>query len=311
MVCDMSRIAFVTCADLSGYFPSAKNPLLTHDDQVAADALVARGHQVEPLIWGTAPEEIRRAGFDFLIIRSCWDYMDSVESRKAFMAWIDVCDAAGLPMQNPPALLRWNLDKHYLADLQSAGVPIVPTRFVEPGEGLDLAALFEAQGPLVLKPCISAAAVDAFLFEDSVQARDFDFDGMRKERTFMLQPFLTEVLSEGEWSLVFIAGKFTHALLKRPADGDWRVQDERGGSVFSAEPPDGVLACAQAAMERLPACCGTEGSPLYARVDVLRAADPLLGELEMIEPELFFLQRLPGGVQPHAPTIEAFCRALL
>jgi hypothetical protein len=132
----------------------------------------------------------------------------------------------------------------------------------------------------------------------------------------MVQPFLPEVLSEGEWSLVFIDGLYSHAVHKRPAAGSWLVQDELGGSVESAVPPEEVRAAAIVAFERIVPALEKRGAAeqvakgplLYGRVDVIpTASGPLVSELELIEPELFFLQRTARGPLPLKRAIDAFC----
>ncbi len=299
-------IGFVTCADLSRYFPSAAEPLLTHDDLVAAEALRARGYRVEPVVWGTPVA--RLAGrFALLVVRSPWDYMDSAANRAAFVGWLGALEAAGLAVQNPLPLVRWNLDKHYLRELADQGVAVVPSRFVDAGQPADLLALSRElrSEAIVVKPCISAAAHDTFLLAGERQVSAFDFDRLRRGRDFIVQPFIDAVREAGEWSVVFIDGQPVHAVLKRPPAGGWLVQDELGGSVVSGEPPGPVAVLAHHAAARI------RPSPLYARVDVIDADEPLVSEIELVEPELFFLARtLDGEPRPALPVIEAFCAAI-
>lgn len=309
------KIGFITCADLSRYFPSADNPLLTHDDQAAADALAARGHDVQPVVWGTPVQQLVGEGLDLLVIRSPWDYMDSRENAAGFLTWLGALERAGLQLQNPLSVVRWNLDKHYLADLAAAGVSTVPTRYLSAGAPVDLHALRDEMGELVLKPCVSAAAKDTFRLTDRAQVQALlegagaaaPFDLLRRGRDFMVQPFLPEVLEAGEWSLVFFDGAYSHAVLKRPAPGNWLVQDELGGSVVSGDPPQAVRRAATLALDSV------KSAPLlYGRVDVIPTAarGPLVSELELIEPELFFLQRTARGPRPNARALEAFCVGL-
>jgi glutathione synthase/RimK-type ligase-like ATP-grasp enzyme len=321
------RIGLITCEDLSRFFPSRKNPLYTHDDQVAADALVERGHCVEPVVWGADLTELDAAGFDLLIIRSPWDYMASRETSERFLRWLDRVVRAGFPLENPLPVVRWNLDKHYLAHLADEGVAVVPTRYVSSDEPLDLLAAQQRLVELVIKPCVSAAAQDTFLVrsrEDAVSLRDGTtdlasrpLDQVRSGRDFMLQPFLPEVLTAGEWSLVFLGGEYSHAVHKRPRPGHWLVQDELGGSVISDTPPAAVREAAVHAFARtLPAfhknrAVGAPDVPgplLYGRVDViLTRAGPRVSELELIEPELFFLARGESSVSPQPAALERFC----
>jgi hypothetical protein len=166
----------------------------------------------------------------------------------------------------------------------------------------------------VLKPCVSAGAKDTFQFGAAAECDEPTIEGRRGQivrdadgtwttfqrgRDFMLQPFIPEIQEIGEWSLVYFAGEFSHALLKNAGEGDWLVQDEFGGVVTQPAPPTAVRECGDAVMRTLrdvilPA---HGGAPLlYARVDVVpRAAGPALGELELFEPELFFWDRSKAG----------------
>jgi glutathione synthase/RimK-type ligase-like ATP-grasp enzyme len=308
------KIGFITCADLSRYFPSAHNPLLTHDDQAAADALATRGHDVLPVVWGAPAEQLVAGGLDLLVIRSPWDYMDSRGNATGFLAWLEALERAGLRVQNPLSVVRWNLDKHYLADLAQRGVPTVPTRYLPANAPVDLHALRDELGELVLKPCISAAAKDTFRLAERAEVEALirgeggapPLEALRAGRDFMVQPFLSEVQDAGEWSLVFFEGVYSHAVLKRPASGNWLVQDELGGSVVSGDPRQAVRRVATLAL-----AAATPAPLLCGRVDVIPiAAGELVSELELIEPELFFLRRTERGPLPDDAALEAFCAGL-
>jgi len=323
---DALQIGLVTCADLSRYFPSARDPLLTHDDQAAADALRARRHGVSPIVWGEPVERVLDRRLDLVIVRSPWDYMDSPDHAARFLAWLEALDAAAVRLENPPPMIRWNLDKRYLADLAAQGVMVVPTRYLPAAAPLDLPTLQQELGELVLKPCVSAAAKDTFRVRTRAEAEELvrgSPDGarpplsrLRAGRDFMVQPFVSEVIGAGEWSLVFFDGAYSHAVLKRPAPGNWLVQDELGGSVQSAEPPVAVRQAALAALAALAdphLAGGAACAPLlYARVDVIpAAAGPLVSELELIEPELFFLRRsLIAPPRPDEAALTAFVSAV-
>lgn len=321
------RLGFVTAPDLSRYFPAKDQPLFTYDDVVARNALVTRGHVVEPVIWGTAPDELKN--FDLLIVRSPWDYMDTDEKRRGLFTWLTVVSQAGITLENDLSWLIWNSDKIYLNTLAAAGAPVVPTLFLPAEERVDnewLGLYFKKYGPFVLKPTVSAAAKDTFLI-DSASAHqtltglngavEGDFAAWRGDRSFMIQPFLSEIRSAGEWSLVYFRGHYSHAVHKLPAKGQWLVQDELGGSVISGNPPPAVFAAAQQTVACLdPVMAGMANAPdklpLYLRVDIIESrAGPLIGELEMIEPELFFLSRYPGGKkETNRSAIDRFIAAL-
>lgn len=323
------RIGFITAPDLSRYFPSKAHPLITHDDVVARDALVAQGHTVDPVVWGTAPASLKM--YDLLIVRSPWDYMDTDEKRRGLFSWLESVHAAGIALENQLSWLMWNSDKIYLIDLSEAGAPVVPTIILPPTEQVDgdwLGSYYRKHGSFVLKPTVSAAAKDTFLIDSATAhlelrglngAVEGDFAAWRGERSFMVQPFISEIRSAGEWSLIYFRGHYSHAVHKLPAKGQWLVQDELGGSVVSGNPPPAVFAAAQKTVALLPRimtqkCLGnvTGKLPLYLRVDIIESrSGPLIGELEMIEPELFFLSRYPGGkVETNRPAILRFIAAL-
>jgi glutathione synthase/RimK-type ligase-like ATP-grasp enzyme len=237
-------------------------------------------------------------GFDAVVFRSNWDYHHALE---AFVEWLDRWQRAGVRFWNPPELIRWNLTKRYLLDLDRAGVGIVPTVILD-GEGpTPLAALLDERGwaTAVVKPVVSASAHDTVLVPPGAApavARAIDDGEIR--RPVMVQPFIEDIRTRGEWSLVFIDGRLTHSALKRPDPGDFRVQARYGGSTVAAPAPAQVVAAGERALAALPV------APLYARVDGIETADGfLVMEVELHEPGLFF------GLAP--PAAEAFADAII
>ncbi len=323
-------IGFITCADLSRYFPSRENPLLSHDDQAAADALEERGYEVEPVVWGEPPELLESRSLSLLVVRSPWDYMDTPEKRRGFLGWLEELHARGLPVENPVPVIRWNLDKHYLIHLADEDVPIIPTTIIRADQSFDPILHFQQSGRFVVKPCISAGAKDAFRIDSIEDAEAFkkggsekfveSLDSLRKGRDFMVQPFIREILDRGEWSVVFLDGSFSHAVLKRPAPGSWLVQDELGGSVHSEPLPDDIRQAAIMTFSAVTRAYNRHRAPsdaeisrplLYGRVDIIPTAQgPLVGEVELVEPELFFLAREPGGNRPLRPALDLFFRGI-
>ncbi len=273
------RIAFVTCATY---------PQLTADDRLGAAALTEHGVDVVPAVW--TDETIDWRGFDAIILRSMWDYHLHV---TGFQAWLDKLEQAGPPIWNPVPLARWNADKRYLRDLEAAGVPIIPTVWFEQGEQPDVPAVLRAQGwsEAVAKPVVSSTAFRTFRFQaHQAAARNTDVQELLAERAAMLQEFQPEILQEGEWSLVFMRGELSHTVVKRAVPGDFRVQEEFGGTTERSDPPRAVIDAAYAAMAASP--CAT----LYGRVDgVLTPRGFRVGELELLEPGLFLLD------DPRAP----------
>lgn len=225
--------------------------------------------------------------FDVLVLRTTWDYWDRLEEFRAFLEGCVVEDEAQL--FNKAKSVLANLDKSYLLELQSVGVPIVPTIIVE--EGREEAAINDAVArgwsALVIKPTVAAAAVGLKKFD----APDGEALAYLRELTkaggALVQPFLPRVVSEGETSLVYFDNVFSHAVTKVPAAGDFRSQVDFGGAYTLVEPTAAQQAAAQRVLAAWERRYGEQ--PLYARVDLVPGDDgtPLLGELELIEPELF------------------------
>ncbi|HSF41657.1 MAG TPA: hypothetical protein VLT87_17795 [Thermoanaerobaculia bacterium] len=267
----LSRIAFVT---------HAGRPDLADDDRLAAAEISRRGARVEAAVWDDP--HVDWSGFDRVVLRSCWDYHLRLPE---FLGWLGGLERAGAPVWNPPAVVRGNADKGYLADLAAGGVPVVATMRVERGAAADLASILDERGwtDAVVKPAVSASA---FLTrrvrrEEAVEAQA-DFEHLLALSAALVQPFLPEVQSGGEWSLLFFAGEYSHAVLKRPRAGDFRVQTEHGGSTLAQRPSPALVAQARQVLEHIP------GPWLYARVDGVEVDGTfLLMELELIEPSLF------------------------
>jgi len=265
------RVGLVTSAELGR---------LTDDDRLLLVPELARlGIAAVPAVWGE-PAPV----CDALVVRSPWDY---VHARDAFLAWLD---AQTTPVWNPPALVRWNTDKRYLMDLERRGVTIVPTVLIPPGARVDPAA--HGFGEAVAKPVVSINALGA----RRVRAGEtFVAEG---DAPTMLQPFLHEVTTSGERSFVFVDGELTHAVVKLPRAGDFRVQEAHGGAArLDASPDPELVREARAVLDALDA------TPLYARVDgVLSHGKLMLMELEVTEPSLY-LEHAPSAAATLAGAI--------
>ncbi|MFN7967353.1 MAG: hypothetical protein U0V87_16890 [Acidobacteriota bacterium] len=268
------RVALVTSEAL---------PHLYEDDLLLVSALDEIGIDSRPTIWSDA--SVDWLAFDALVIRSPWDYFARV---MEFRAWLQARIASGVCLCNAGEILDWNFDKRYLQDLAAAGVSLVPTIVVQQGERPDIVALARAQGweEIVVKPTISGGAYGThrFRLDEADRYRD-DITRTLVDRGLLIQPFLPEILSEGELSLLFFDGVFSHAICKRPKEGDYRVQFQFGGTTetvdVQAEWIEGARACIAA----------TPGLPVYARVDgVIRDGQFLLMELEVFEPLMFLAQ---------------------
>lgn len=310
----MKHVAFITCSDLSAYFPSEEDPLFTHDDYLAASYLRDKNYKVSPLVWGESTEQIESKNFDLLLIRSPWDYMDTNEKREAFTAWLKQLEKSTLKVLNPVGVMLWSLDKHYLQDFQKVGIDAVPSKFLEAKENFSLVKHFHKNGPFVLKPTVSAAAKDTFRFQREKEAKVFEeeFKALRKGRSFILQPYLKDIEDGGEWSLVFIGGTYSHGVLKKPKKGHWLVQDELGGSVNWERVPEKIKEKAKEAFKKIPEAYKEKNKEIqeipplaYARIDIIESQEKLyLSEVELIEPELFFLDRSKTPPVPHKKALE-------
>jgi glutathione synthase/RimK-type ligase-like ATP-grasp enzyme len=261
---------------------SAPHARLTADDLVAAAELESRGVRVLPLVW-SEPGSARRAAGDVVVIRSCWDYHLHAD---AFAGWLEELEAHGARVVNDVRLLRWNLHKRYLLDLEARGHAIVPTTLAGRGRPVslrDLAAAVAADR-MVVKPAVSLSAHETWTFATAdAPAHEARFARLLADGDMLVQPFVPEIADDGEWSLIFFGDTFSHAVNKRAAAGDFRVQSEHGGTASPAPPPITALAAATRLLRSLePAAC-------YTRVDGLMVRDEfLLMELECIDPVLFF-----------------------
>ena len=217
------------------------------------------------------------------VVRSPWTYFRRLDR---FLAWID-STAAATDLQNPPHLLRWNTDKTYLRDLSSAGIPIVPTTFIAPGD--DPAGMALPPGRIVVKPAISAGANDtaAYGADEAEQALAHVVRLIAAGRTAMVQPYAAGVDAAGETALLFFAGRLSHAIRKGPILRDGAVELVEGlyapEDISARTPTDPQIAVAERVIATIP------GEALYARVDLVPADDgtPQLLELELTEPSVF------------------------
>ncbi len=222
------------------------------------------------------------AGYDQIVPIMAWGYH---QMPARWLALLD--DLAGLPVLNPVSVLRWNSDKAYLLDLATKGVPVVPTLSFDALAQGDLATARAHFGgdDLVIKPPMSGGADGTYLLRGAAPAPT---EALGK-RT-LVQPMMPHITSEGEFSLIFFGGQFSHAILKTPLSGDFRVQAQFGGTDRRVTPEPAALAAALAALAQTPEPAA------YARVDLIRDAQGgfALMELELIEPYLW-LDHAPDG----------------
>ncbi len=262
------------------------------EDAFVVNALKAEGLNAIRLAWDDA-------NFDWnstkcIIFRTTWDYFDRFSE---FSVWLTKVSKQ-TTLINSEAIIRWNIDKHYLQDLQKNNVHIAETHFIEKGTQTTLKQLHRSLqwNETVLKPCVSGAARHTYkLNAENLDAHETIFQELTSEEAMMLQPFQYNIIEKGEISLMVFNGQFTHAVLKKAKAGDFRVQDDFGGSVHDYQPTAQEIAFAE---NTVRAC---KELPLYARVDIFEDNNGhiALSELELIEPELWFRKH------PEASTILA------
>lgn len=275
-------------------------PQLIDDERPLLEALRARGATPDIVDWRAPGRDLH--GADAVLVRNAWDYYDHPAEFEAFLA-------SSVPPGrtfNPPPLLRWNTHKRYLVELGGLGVPLPPTRLLARGSEPDpTAARLPGCDELVLKPAISGNAQGTTRRRASDGAGiEADLGALLPHGDVLVQAFLPAIEDRGELSLVYLAGEYSHALCKRPAAGDFRVQDRHGGRVDPVPAPSpAVRAFADHALAQLPPGLG---EALYARVDLVDDPEhgPLLMELELVEPELFFRTHPPAADRLAARLLE-------
>lgn len=221
--------------------------------------------------------------YEAVYIAATWDYPQDPER---FMRVLTEIDRSRAVLVNDISLVRWNLSKTYLRDLQSAGAEIVPSLWYEDFAGHVPDAAFDILhcGKIIIKPAISTNATDTFLLgrEIAPETRRL-LESTFHNRAFFVQPFMHRIQSEGEFSLFYFAGVFSHAILKTPKAQDFRVQEEHGANIFVVDPPRRLRETASRVLKLV------EPEPVYARLDFVRGRNDvfLLMELELIEPSMY------------------------
>ena len=265
------RVCFVTHRGAPG---------ITSDDRLAAEACVARGMEVSACAWDDPG--VTWGAFDRVVLRSTWNYHLAPE---AFDAWLQDVAEEDLSVLNPVPVVRWNARKDYLLELAAGGVSVVPTRILAPGEDPTPERWTAEFGTpeVVVKPAVGASAHGVVRIRLDAPGTAERLRTAAAGGPVLIQPFRGEVRDRGEWSAIFLDGEYSHAVLKRPAEGDFRVQEELGGHSVPGEAPEAIRELGRAALARAP------GRTLYARVDAVAGHDGAqLMELELIEPALYF-----------------------
>jgi hypothetical protein len=285
------RIALATAREVADLDP---------EGQLLAAELRSQGATAEAAVWDDP--DVEWSAFDLVVVRSTWDYASRVAE---FLDWAQRVSSV-TRLENSLPLVRWTTDKHYLRDLDRAGVPVVPSLFVEVGQD---AAHDLLGAEHVAKPTVSAGSKDTLRLGPADHERSLQHVGslLAQGRSVLVQPYLAEVDDVGETALVYLDGAFSHAVRKGalleqgagPVDGLFAEEDIRPRDPSPAERSAGA-----AAMAAVP----SEDPPLYARVDLLPTAHgPVVLELELAEPSLF-LDHAPGSAQRLAAAVIARSR---
>lgn len=268
----MKRCAFLSMDSLEGFFVY---------DYMLFTPLKTYGWDVEEVSWHKADVDWNQ--YDVVVVRSTWDYQQDAE---AFVRCLQRIDASTAVLANSLQLLLWNIDKTYLQDIAGQGINIVPTRWFEAFDLADVAKSFAhfAVEEIVIKPTVSANADHTHrLNREQLLAQGLALKAIFKQRPFMVQPFLPAVVEEGEYSLFYFNGHYSHCIVKQPKTDDFRVQEEHGGLLTSVQPTEEMLTQARHTMAAMP------DDALYARIDLLRCKEEFaVMEIELIEPSLYF-----------------------
>ncbi|MFT6267517.1 MAG: glutathione synthase/RimK-type ligase-like ATP-grasp enzyme [Alphaproteobacteria bacterium] len=268
----MGRCAFLTTKNLEEFF--------IYDDLVKPH-LADLGWQVDDVSWHN--KDVDYSQYDVVIVRSTWDYQAYAES---FMQTLTHIDSSKTRLENPLALMQWNVSKCYLKDLESKGVAILPTVWLDCFDSKEIQAAFRhfATSEIIIKPLVSANADFTYrLTEEDFLFKQQSIKSDLQNRSIMLQAFEKTILDKGEYSLFYFDGEYSHTINKVPASGDFRVQEEHGGQLESIEPTKAMRSLAQKTLNALPE------NALYARIDMLETPKGLaIIEVELIEPSLYF-----------------------
>ncbi|MEL6974538.1 MAG: hypothetical protein AAGL29_03990 [Bacteroidota bacterium] len=260
------------------------------EDMLVIQALEHKGLAVARKAWDDPNFDWTQT--QLAVFRATWDYFDRYDE---FSKWFDQTKNQ-TRFINSAELIHWNIDKHYLVELENKGVRIPKTIIIEPGTKLSLQQLLEKAledgrfktQDFVLKPCIAGAARHTYKFNlTETELLENVFRKLIQEEAMMLQEFQKNIIVEGEYSLMLFNGSYSHSVLKVAKPGDFRVQDDFGGTVEMIEPTKEMIAFAEKVVNASPEM------PIYARVDIFRDNDDqwALAELEIFEPELWFRLR--------------------
>lgn len=266
------RCAYLTMEDIGDFVT---------DSDLSIAPMAELGWEVEMLPWR---RDVDWNDYDLVYICTPWDYQNDV---AAFLRVLEAIERSSARLVNSLDLVRWNLDKTYLSDLEMRGAEIVPSLFFDRFDTARVAACFAAHdtGKIVVKPVVGANADHIFVLGEPLPDELVgELEQTYARRPFFVQPFIDSVQTEGEYSLFFFGGDFSHAILKKPRAGDFRTQEEHGADILSIEAPAALVATARKVLGVV------NPQPVYVRADFVRDSDNRfrLMELELVEPSLYF-----------------------
>lgn len=265
---------------------------ILQEEMLLKTAFESRGVAVDRKSWSNP--EVDWSKYDVAVLRSTWDYFFRFPEFELWLKRI----STQTQVVNGLDLLLWNAHKAYLLELQDKGIAIAASMLLKKGTQIELESCIDTlqSTELIFKPCISGAAKHTYRVNQFSELKKLQ--ELVNVEGFLVQAFVPEILSRGEVSLIFFDGTYSHAVLKRAKEGDFRVQDDFGGSVRLLDPGEDLINFAKQVLEQCPKI------PSYARVDICQSAKgPLLMELELIEPELWF--RL------YPPAVESMINAII
>ena len=279
--------------------PQAKNEYIENillEDQLLQRALQGLGLKVTRKDW--ADPDFEWSETKCVVFKTTWDYFDRFTEFKDCLSVIQ----SKTTCINPASQIIWNMDKWYLKDLADSGIPVVETEYIKKGEQRPLREIISNSGwdEVILKPTVAGAARHTYrIMQETIQDYESIFCALIKEEDMMIQPFQHNIMTKGEASFMVIGGGFTHAVLKKGKTGDFRVQDDFGGTVHKYLPSQKEIEFAEKVVQ---AC---EMLPAYARVDVMwdNNNELAVSEVELIEPELWF-RKNPEAAQKLAKEIQ-------
>jgi len=268
----MKKCAMLSMDDCSDYEVS---------DHLLIEPLKQLGWHCDTVSWRAT--DVNWNDYQLVMVRSPWDYQLDCD---AFVKVLQEIEDSSAHLDNPLKIIKWNVNKHYLRELEAKGIEIVPTLWCDDISENDIPNYFNqlTTNEMVMKPCISAGAFDTYrLTPPKALAQQEELLKVFKQREFMVQPFMSGIIDEGEFSLFYFDDQFSHAILKTPQNNDYRVQEEFGSLIVKVDPEPVLKQHAKKVLNVI------DTSLLYARLDFVRTATGFaLMEAELIEPSLYF-----------------------